>query len=74
MGSARKNPLHVEEETNRTQTCNLGSCHCQTGVSSYYEGCSESLWNLVIKFSNINIILSFYEISQVDIFELASRS
>ena len=37
-----------------------------------YESCSESSWNLVIKFSNINIIFSFYEISQVDIYELAS--
>ena len=36
---------------------------------TYHEGCSESLWNLVIKFSNINIIRSFYEISQVDIYE-----
>ena len=43
-------------------------------IQAIYEGCSESSWNLVIKFSNINIILSFYEILQVDIYELASRS
>ena len=39
-----------------------------------YVGCSGSSWNLVIKCSNIYIILSFFEISQVDINELASRS
>ena len=43
-------------------------------VSLQYEGCSESSWNLVIRFSNINIILSFYDISQVGIYELASCS
>ena len=39
-----------------------------------YEGCSGSSWNLVIKFSFIDIILSFFEISQVNINELTSRS
>ena len=39
-----------------------------------YEGCSGSSWNLVIKCSNIDIPLSCFNISQVDIFELASRS
>ena len=39
-----------------------------------YVGCSGSSWNLVIKCSNIYIILSCFEISQVDINELASRS
>ena len=39
-----------------------------------YVGRSGSSWNLVIKRSNIYIILSFFEISQVDIYELASRS
>ena len=40
----------------------------------YYEGCSGSSWNLVIKVSNIDIILSFFDIAQVDINELSSRS
>ena len=39
-----------------------------------YEGCSGSSWNLVIKCSNIDILLSCFEISQVDIIELASDS
>ena len=39
-----------------------------------YEGYSESSWNLVKKFSFIDIILSFFEISQVDINELTSCS
>ena len=39
-----------------------------------YEGCSGSLWYSVIKCSNIDIFLSCFDISQVDIIELASRS
>ena len=39
-----------------------------------YEGCSGSSWNFVIKCSNIDILLSCFDISQVDIIELASRS
>ena len=39
---------------------------------SLYEGYSRSSWNLVVKCSNIFIILSFFEISEVDIYELAS--
>ena len=40
-----------------------------------YVGCSGSLWNLVIKVSNIaDIILSFFDISQVGINELTSSS
>ena len=38
-----------------------------------YEGCSGSSWNLVIKCSNIDNLLSCFEISQVDI-ELVSHS
>ena len=34
------------------------------------EGCSGSSWNLVIKCSNIDILLSCFDISQVDIMEL----
>ena len=39
-----------------------------------YEGYSGSSWNLVVKCSNIFIILSFFEISEVDIYELVSGS
>ena len=47
---------------------------CGQWACIVYVGCSGSSWNLVIKCSNIYIILSFFEISQVDINELASRS
>ena len=40
----------------------------------FYEGYSGSSWNLVIKCSNTVILLSCFDISQVDIIELASRS
>ena len=43
-------------------------------TSSTYEDCSGSSWNLVIKCSNIDILFSCFEISQVDIIELASCS
>ena len=39
-----------------------------------YEGCSRSSWNLVIKCSNIDILNSYFEISQVDIVELAPHT
>ena len=39
-----------------------------------YEGCSGSSWNLVIKCSNIDILHSYFEISQVDIIELAPHT
>ena len=38
-------------------------------VMTNYEGYSESSWNLIIKCSNINKILPFFETSQVDINE-----
>ena len=38
-----------------------------------YVGCSGSSWNLVINFLFMDIILSFFPISQVDITELTSR-
>ena len=37
----------------------------------FYESCSGSSWNLVIKCSNIDNFHSYFEISQVDIIELA---
>ena len=43
-------------------------------LGAIYAGCSESSWNLVIKVSNIDIILSFFDISQVGINELTSSS
>ena len=43
-------------------------------LKNVYEGCSGSSWNLVIKCSNIDILCSYFEISQVDIIELASHS
>ena len=39
-----------------------------------YVGCSGSSWNLVIKISNIDIILSLFDISQVDINGVISHS
>ena len=39
-----------------------------------YEGCSGSSWNLGIKCSNIDILHSYFEISQVDTIELAPHS
>ena len=42
--------------------------------NSPYEGCSGSSWNLVIKCSNTDMLLSCFDRSQVDIIELASRS
>ena len=39
-----------------------------------YEGCSGSSWNLVIKCSNVDILHSYFEISRVDIIELAPHS
>ena len=50
---------------------------CHIMFDRYYcidEGYSGSSWNLVIKCSNIDILLSCFDISQVDIIELASRS
>ena len=42
--------------------------------STLYVGCSGSSCNLVIKVLNIDINLSFFYISQVDINELTSRN
>ena len=39
-----------------------------------YGSCSGSSWNLVIKCSNIDILHSHFEISQVDIIESAPHS
>ena len=39
-----------------------------------YEGCSGSSWNLVIKCSNIDILLSYFEIPQVDIIDFVHHS
>ena len=39
-----------------------------------YEGCLGISWNLVIKCSNTDILYSYFEISQVDIIQLASHS
>ena len=40
--------------------------HSET-IIDLYKGCSGSSWNLAIKVSNIDIILSCFDISQVDI-------
>ena len=44
------------------------------GCIMIYEGCSGSSWNLVIKCSNVDILHSYFEISQMGIIELASHS
>ena len=45
----------------------------QFRLTYFYVGCSGSSWNLVIKVSNIDIILSCFDISQVDIFKEKAR-
>ena len=61
--------------------CQQGTGICQhfldkrlTCRSVVYVGCSGSSCNLVIKDLNIDINLSLFDISQVDINELTSRS
>ena len=62
--------LNTQEDSYCCGICNVmfKSAHI------LYEGCSGSSWNLVIKCSNIDILLLGFEISQVDIIKLAPHS